>query len=439
MANMAEPDADQQIEIFRIKRLIKTLENARGEGTSMISLIIPPKDQVSRVNKMLQDEHGTASNIKSRVNRMSVQGAIVATQSRLKLYPKVPPNGLVVYCGTIRTDEGKEKKINISFPPFKPINTSLYMCDNKFHTEQLQTLLTDDNTFGFIVMDGNGALFGTLSGNARHVIHKFSVDLPKKHGRGGQSAMRFGRLRQEKRHNYVRKVAEAAVTHFISNDRVNVEGLILAGSADFKTELGQSDLFDQRLAAKILKKVDVGYGGEKGFNEAIELAAECLSNVKFVEEKKLIASYFEEISIDSNKYCYGIEDTMRSLEMGACETLIVWENLDLLRYVVKDPNEESEEILHVTPAQNKTKEFLKADDGMEKDVIESEPIVEWLVNNYKKFGTKLEIVTDRSEEGSQFVKGFGGVGGLLRYQVDFNEFHAVEEEIQEDWDYDDIF
>lgn len=130
---------------------------------------------------------------------------------------------------------------------------------------------------------------------------------------------------------------------------------------------------------------------------------------------------------------------MRSLEMGACETLIVWENLDLLRYVVKDPNEESEEILHVTPAQNKTKEFLKADDGMEKDVIESEPIVEWLVNNYKKFGTKLEIVTDRSEEGSQFVKGFGGVGGLLRYQVDFNEFHAVEEEIQEDWDYDDIF
>ena len=45
----AEGDSDQQIEIFRIKRLIKTLENARGEGTSMISLIIPPKDQVSIV------------------------------------------------------------------------------------------------------------------------------------------------------------------------------------------------------------------------------------------------------------------------------------------------------------------------------------------------------------------------------------------------------
>ena len=60
--------------------------------------------------------------------------------------------------------------------------------------------------YGFIVMDGSGSLFGTLSGNTREVMHKFTVDLPKKHGRGGQSALRFARLRMEKRHNYVRKV-----------------------------------------------------------------------------------------------------------------------------------------------------------------------------------------------------------------------------------------
>lgn len=121
----------------------------------MISLIIPPKDQISRVSKMLADEYGTASNIKSRVNRLSVLGAITSVQQRLKLYTKgneprsvsranviytvtmfefavtVPPNGLVVYCGTIVTEEGKEKKVNIDFEPFKPINTSLYLCDNK--------------------------------------------------------------------------------------------------------------------------------------------------------------------------------------------------------------------------------------------------------------------------------------------------------------------
>ena len=144
---------------------------------------------------------------------------------------------------------------------------SLYLCDNKFHTEALSELLESDQRFGFIVMDGNGSLFGILAGNTREVIQKFTVDLPKKHGRGGQSALRFSRLRDEKRHNYVRKVAELAVQHFITNDKVNVTGLVLAGSADFKTELSQSDMFDPRLAAKVIKVVDVSYGGENGFNQ----------------------------------------------------------------------------------------------------------------------------------------------------------------------------
>merc|ERR1719183_2296633 len=231
-------DEDKNIEIWKIKKLIKSLEAARGNGTSMISLILPPKDQISRAAKMLADEFGTASNIKSRVNRLSVLSAITSTQQRLKLFSKVPPNGLVIYCGTILTDDNKEKKVNIDFEPFKPINTSLYLCDNKFHTEALQELLESDDKFGFIVMDGNGSLFGTLSGNTREILHKFSVDLPKKHGRGGQSALRFARLRMEKRHNYTRKVAELAVQHFITNDKPNVSGLVLAGSADFKTELG---------------------------------------------------------------------------------------------------------------------------------------------------------------------------------------------------------
>lgn len=79
---------------------------ATSNGTSMISLVIrkfiidilnnldkiftnkllAPKDQISRVVKMLADEYGTASNIKSRVNRLSVLSAITSTQQRLKLY-----------------------------------------------------------------------------------------------------------------------------------------------------------------------------------------------------------------------------------------------------------------------------------------------------------------------------------------------------------------
>ena len=100
MSDSAE-HADKNVEIWKVKKLIKSLEAARGNGTSMISLIIPPGDQISRVSKMLADEYGTASNIKSRVNRLSVLGAITSVQHRLKLYTKVPPNGLVGDRGVI--------------------------------------------------------------------------------------------------------------------------------------------------------------------------------------------------------------------------------------------------------------------------------------------------------------------------------------------------
>ena len=157
----------------------------------------------------------------------------------------------------------------------------------------------------------------------------------------------------EKRHNYVRKVAETAAQLFLTNDKANVSGmvvnlinifgliffyscsgLIMAGSADFKTELGHSDMFDQRLQAKIIKTVDVSYGGENGFNQAIELSAECLANVKFIQEKKLIGRYFDEISQDTQKYCFGVDDTLKALEMGAVETLICWENLDIQVFTI---------------------------------------------------------------------------------------------------------
>lgn len=386
---------------------------------------------------MLADEYGTASNIKSRVNRQSVLAAITSAQQRLKLYNKVPPNGLVIYTGTIMTDDGKEKKVNMDFEPFKPINTSLYLCDNKFHTEALSELLEADNKYGFIVMDGNGSLYGTLTGNTRDVIHKFSVDLPKKHGRGGQSALRFARLRMEKRHNYVRKVAEMAVQLFITSDKVNVAGLVLAGSADFKNELADSDMFDQRLKAAVISVVDVSYGGENGFNQAIELSADILANVKFIQEKKLISKFFEEISQDTGKYVFGVRDTLNCLEMGAVETLIVWENLDCDRYTLLNMGTGETVVKELTSEQAKNDaNFFDKETGNKLEVQETISLLEWLANDYKKFGCVLEFITNRSQEGSQFCRGFGGIGGILRYQVDLQDFDDLGE-VEGGWESDE--
>ena len=81
MSDAQANEAEKNIEIWKVKKLIKRLEAARGNGTSMISLIIrkwfilpqcitltsmqqilidfcsAPKDQVSRAAKMLAEEY----------------------------------------------------------------------------------------------------------------------------------------------------------------------------------------------------------------------------------------------------------------------------------------------------------------------------------------------------------------------------------------------
>jgi len=169
------------------------------------------------------------------------------------------------------------------------------------------------------------------------------VDLPKKHGRGGQSAQRFARLREEKRAAYVKKVCESATSCFIADDRPNVAGIIIAGYADFKTVVSESQFFDIRLRKIIVSVVDVSYGGEQGLNQAIELSKSSLTNIKLVQEQQIVGKFFEVLNIDTAKIIYAIDDTMRALHEGAIEKLLIHDNLEDLRVMLKSA--ESEEVI----------------------------------------------------------------------------------------------
>ncbi|XP_057447147.1 eukaryotic peptide chain release factor subunit 1-3-like [Lotus japonicus] len=404
---MADAHETESVKVWKTKKLIKALEAARGNGTSMISLILPPGDQIARVTKLLGVEFGTASNIENKVNRQSVLGAITSAKQRLKLYNKVPDNGLVLYTSTIMTEDGKENKVAFNFEPFKPINAFLYRCDNRFHTEALSELLCEtDDMYGFVVMGHNRTLFGTLGGNTRKVLHEFRMDFSMSVVRHPDNT--------EKRLFYVNKAAELA-THFYINPTTgqpNVSGLILAASADYITDLSQSDVFDPRLKAKILNVVQIHDGWVLGFNQAIELSAEIMSHVKYIQEKKLIGKYFEEIGQDTGKYAIGVDETLKALEMGAIATLIVWENLDIYRYVLKNDVTGEIVIKHYN-----NKDYVSYVAGYE--VQEKMLLVDWLSEEYQRYGCVLEFVTEKSQEGEQFCRSLDGIGGILQYKLEF--------------------
>lgn len=147
-----------------------------------------------------------------------------------------------------------------------------------------------------------------------------------------------------------------------------------------------------------------------------------------VQEKRLLQKYFDEISQDTGKYCFMVGDTLRALELGAVEILVVWDNLDIDRIRLRNHAAGEDKVLHLSKEQQANEHYFHdPTSGVELEVIEKLPLVEWFANNYKTFGTSLEFVTNRSQEGSQFCRGFGGIGGILRWRVDFLEMDMAED------------
>jgi len=80
---------------------------------------------------------------------------------------------------------------------------------------------------------------------------------------------------------------------------------------------------------------------------------------------------------------------------------------------------------------------MDKDTGQEMESIDSQPFLEWLAERYRDFGATLEFVSDRSSEGNQFVRGFGGIGAILRYKLNFEQLADVDEDDDEFYDDDD--
>lgn len=102
------------------------------------------------------------------------------------------------------------------------------------------------------------------------------------------------------------------------------------------------------------------------------------------------------------------------------------------RYELMNSTTGAKEVKVLTKEQQAdSTHFRDKETGAELEVVETESLLEWLANSYKKHGCALEFVTNKSQEGSQFCRGFGGIGGLLRYAVDPTQFEPDETDFEE--------
>lgn len=319
-------------------------------------------------------------------------GALTSLNQHLKTLSQVPRNGLAIYVGEV---DGK--RLVFSFEPPKPIGAFLYLCDRNFHTEPLEEMLVDDVAIGVAVVQGSGYDFAVVTNGRVTVVARETVDLPSKTRRGGQSALRFSRLNDEKRANYLTKVLARLHDTFcplVNNvATVNVTKLVVAGAGPLKASLMTHPGLKRELRDIAVGPFEVQYGGNSGVYAALEAAGPALADVAVLEERRVLGEFFDHLANDTGKASYG---PMLREDWAAdrLAVLLVAKDMDLRADVVGGP----------------------------RDVALSQYV-----------GDRCQMVTlaCSTPEGSQLVKGFGGVGGIRKYRVvDVGDFDGGDGDVE---------
>lgn len=399
-----------------------TLANKEGRGTELISVYVPPRKQISDVINNLRDEYGTASNIKSTTTRKNVMDAIVKVQQRLKLFKEPPENGLVIFCGAIpQNGAGSERIETYVIVPPEPIHIYLYRCDARFHTEYLQEMLREKETYGILLIDSSGATLATLQGRRLEIVREMSSGVPGKTRAGGQSARRYERLREMRLQEYFTRVGEHANEVFLPIE--NLKGLILAGPGPTKYDFQKGDYLNYMLKDKVLDVIDTAYVEEQGVKEVVEKAPEVMRKVRYIEERKIMQQFLYEVGHDTGKITYGEEEVRRTLESGAVNTLLLSEGLDMSRVTVKC-NACGYQEQHTMKNQMLTS-FQQSLSGKPcpkcnapaLGIVDTEDIIDDFAKLAECTNAEVEIISTETEEGQMLKNSFGGVAAILRFKL----------------------
>ncbi len=412
------------LELFRLKKVINTLANKEGSHTELITIYVPPDKQISDALNLLRNEYGTASNIKSNVTRKNVLDAIVKAQQKLKLFKDPGEKGIVIFTGALPQEgggPGTERMESYVIVPPEPIRIFLYRCDSRFHTEHLQEMLREKETYGILLVDASNATIATLQGKKLDIVMEMHSGVTGKTRAGGQSARRYERLRDMQLNEYYNRVAGHANDIFLPIE--NLKGIILGGPGPTKYDFQKGGYLHYQLANKILDVVDTAYVEEQGVKEVVDKAPEIMRKVRYIEEKQIMQKFLYEVGHDTGMITYGEAEVRTLLQSGAVRTLLISEKLDMTRATVKCSACGYEEQHTV-----KNQEVPKFEEGLAGKpcpkcsapslaVVDKQDVIDDLAQLAEASNTEVEIISTETEEGQMLKNAFGGIAAILRFKM----------------------
>src|SRR3989344_420768 len=180
----------------KVKHFVKELERYRGRGTELVSVYVPAGYDLNAIINQLQQEQGTAENIKSKQTKTNVIDALERMIVHLRGIGRTPPNGLAAFSGNVAEREGQSDVRVWSIEMPIPSTQRLYRCDKEFILDPLRAVVEAENTYGLVVLDRRDAMIGLLKGKTVVPLVQTHSEVPGKHKSGGQCLKPDTRVRK---------------------------------------------------------------------------------------------------------------------------------------------------------------------------------------------------------------------------------------------------
>ncbi|MBW2971187.1 peptide chain release factor aRF-1 [Candidatus Woesearchaeota archaeon] len=358
-------------EKHELKKFVKELEPFKGRNTELVSVYVPAGYDLNKIVNHLQQEQGTASNIKSTQTRKNVTDALERMLQHLKLFRHTPPNGLAVFSGNVAQREGQQDIQVWSLEPPVPLKTRIYRCDKEFQLDLLRDMLETKEVYGLVVMDRREANIALLKGKTIIPLSKKESNVPGKTRAGGQSSQRFARLREGAAKEFYKKIGEMMKEEFLFNK--DLKGIIVGGPGPTKQDFVNGNYITNEVKNKILAIKDISYTGSFGVQELVDQSQDVLSGEEIASEKKIMSKFFELLAKKPGMASYGEKEVTENLKMGAVDVLLLSDSL----------------------SDAKLDEFDKL---------------------AKEFGTEVNIISTETREGVQ-LRDLGKIAAILRYEM----------------------
>jgi peptide chain release factor subunit 1 len=412
------------LELYRTRKAINTLATKEGSHTELITIYVPPGKQISDALNLLREEYGTATNIKSNVTRKNVLDAIVKAQQKLKLFKDPGEKGLVIFCGALPQEgagPGTERMESWVIIPPEPIRIFLYRCDSRFHTEHLQEMLREKETYGILLIDASNATVATLTGKHMNIVREMTSGVAGKTRAGGQSARRYERLREMQLNEYFARVGGHADEILLPIE--NLKGVILGGPGPTKYDFQKGDYLNYQLKNKILDVVDTAYVEEQGVKEVVEKAPDIMKKVRYIEEKQIMQKFLYAVGHDTGLITYGEAEVRAALQAGQIRVLLISEALDMQRVTMKCGacNYQEQETVKTLDVQTFSQSLAGKPcpkcTAPSLSVIEKIDLIDDLAQLAEYSNTDIEVISTETEEGQMLKNAFGGLAAILRFKM----------------------